>query len=260
MLTEAQVSKIASLVRAKTAEPFAFLADARVVYYSVGPRPILSLIQGVYDHHSKDARRILRSRIFSTEKMTESEYGMLKVAAKRATAPIVPGVGGLVDSELKFLKPLPTPPLISFDELSTPVRELIGRREFMDAAFQMAEEIPRNAEMYLSDRKVAAILIAEDGSFITASRNSNAKNRTRHAEMNLVQGLLPKRIPAGAALYVTLKCCKMCAAMIWENAEDQKNLRVIFGENDPGPSARNTIFARLAPGVESQAPAAWRKI
>ena len=117
----------------------------------------------------------------------------------------------------------------------------------MNAAFKIAEEIPRTGKLYECDRKVAAVLIAADGKFIAAARNANAKNRTRHAEVNLVQGLRTehgKSLPRGSKIYVTLKCCRMCAAAIWCDAEDIRSLHVYYGEDDPGPNARETILAR----------------
>ena len=37
----------------------------------------------------------------------------------------------------------------------------------------------------------------------------------------------------------------MCAAMIFDAAEDIRNFEVIYGEDDPGPNARNTVLEKI---------------
>jgi tRNA(Arg) A34 adenosine deaminase TadA len=247
VLSSEFVEQIAYDLTRENSQPVAFLADAQAILFSRGPRPILSLIQAVYDHRPDMARRILRARIFSTAAPTEACRGMIKVAAKRATAPVEPRDQHLsLDFKFREISPLPPPPLVLWDGLSENSKALLERKQPMAAAFQIATEIPRQENLYQSDRKVAAVLLSIDGDFIAASKNANAVNRTRHAELNLVQGLAAagKVLPRGARLYVTLKCCKMCAAAIWCGAEDIQSVRVIYGEDDPGPNARDSILLR----------------
>jgi tRNA(Arg) A34 adenosine deaminase TadA len=238
----------------KDSSAFAFLQADQVIFYSrentsqppFARSPVVNLIQAVYDFNPEHARRILRSRIFSTVDPSEMCLGMTKVSAKRLTAPIVPVNHG-IDAPFRFqeLLPILPPPLLEFDILTAESRQLIFEKRFMKSVIQIAQEIPKQAELYHSDRAVAAILISSSGEMLALARNSNAKNRTRHAEINLVQGFVAKysrKIPAGSQIFVTLKCCKMCAAAIWHCSEDPYSLQIFYDQDDPGPNARVTVF------------------
>lgn len=248
MLSTELVQQIAFHLASKGSGPVAFLADSQTIYYSRSENPVISLIQGVYDHRPEHARRILRARIFSTTALNEASHGMLKVAAKRATGP-VETVNHEMETPFEFreLKPDPPPPLVCETDLPPLCRQHLAEGRPMAAAFALDDEIPKREERYESDRKVAAILLDSDGRFIAAAKNANARNRTRHAEINLLQSLLAERAlrpPRGAKLYVTLKCCKMCAGMLANTAEDIRTNHIFYGANDPGPCARATFLDR----------------
>jgi tRNA(Arg) A34 adenosine deaminase TadA len=235
----------------------AFLQDAKVIYYSASENPVTSLIQGVYDHAPGHARRILRNRIFTNASLDEADRGMIKVAAKRATGSLLPVDLSLEHRfELRELFPSAPPAPLLENHLPPRVRDLLGAARPMSAAFALAEEIPKREERYDCDRKVAAVLLDADGSFIAAAKNANARNRTRHAEMNLLQGLRAQNktgLPRGARIYVTLKCCKMCAGMITREAEDIRTNLVFYGADDPGNMARSTCLDRGA-GIQALLP------
>ena len=179
---------------------------------------------------------------------------MLKIAAKRATGPILPVNHGLESSfEFRELTPAPPLPLLGETDLPALAREYLAQGRPMAAAFALTEEIPKLKERYESDRKIAAVLLDSNSKFIAAAKNANARNRTRHAEINLLQGLAHERkskLPAGARLFVTLKCCKMCAGMLALTAEDIRTNHVYYGADDPGPGARATYLDRH-PGLQS---------
>jgi tRNA(Arg) A34 adenosine deaminase TadA len=231
--------------------PFAFLQADSVIYYSTPTShrsSVVSLIQAVYDHHPAQARRVLRSRIFSTETPTEACLGMVKVAAKRLTAPISPASSSLSEpTSMPFVRliPLEPPALLRLDQLNPEAQRLLNEKKFMSAARLLSQEIPKQAKLYRSDRAVAAVLVSPQEKVLAIAVNSNAQNRTRHAEINLIQGYLNEvgeKIPAGSRIYVTLKCCKMCAAAIWQASENPFSLRIFYGQDDPGPCARLTVF------------------
>jgi len=215
-------------------------------YFSRGEWPVMRLIQGIYDLEPAQARRILRARIYSNVTPSEAELAMVKVAAKRLSAP----VAFLPNEKIQYLEvqPASAPIPLRDENLPAEIRELLDRREFMRAALGLARQIPRRAQLYESDRPVAALLVDREGRLIGAAVNSNAQNRTRHAEMNLIQGLLgdkpagTKILPRGSRIYVTLKCCKMCAALIWCAAENASEIRVLYAQDDPGPNARSTVL------------------
>jgi tRNA(Arg) A34 adenosine deaminase TadA len=90
---------------------------------------------------------------------------------------------------------------------------------------------------------VAALLVSAEGRVLGAGLKSRGPNRTLHAESALVLEHLARRrapIPRGARLYTTLKCCRMCAAMLAAAAEDGPAIAVFYGENDPGRLATGT--------------------
>ena len=142
MLSSELVEQIAFHLTRGDAAPVAFLADGQVILYSRGTRPILSLIQAVYDDRPDMARRILRARIFSTAPSSEACHGMIKVAAKRATAP-VESKDHHLPLDFKFLEisALPPPPLLLWDGLPENSRALLERQQPMAAAFEIAAEI-----------------------------------------------------------------------------------------------------------------------
>ena len=99
-------------------------------------------------------------------------------------------------------------------------------------------EIPR----YEKSRAVAAVLVTGETAWAMAL-NQNVTNRTLHAEMILIQNwwrIQQCPLPRNTKLYVTLQCCRMCAAAILHATENPSDIEVIYGEEDPGPMAKNT--------------------
>lgn len=248
------------------AEDLAFLKDGSTLFYATQPlKPsiaphsaIIDLIQGIYEKFPDDARRILRNRIYSTlDEPSLMCTQMIKVAAKRMT----PGVRELpfpVSESMKVFK-------VTSDFANPPDLNLLKQVEsmnawsmtphthedFMKLAFQIASWPDLNPAPI--QRQVAAILVtsepnSEKTTILAACRNTNAKNKTLHAEVNLVQSLYQETgqiIPANSRIYTTLKPCRMCASMIWCCASDRTSLEVFYGADDPGPHARDLVLPPL---------------
>jgi tRNA(Arg) A34 adenosine deaminase TadA len=64
---------------------------------------------------------------------------------------------------------------------------------------------------------------------------------TSHAEVNLLE-LWARPLPAGSRVVSTLKPCRMCAGLVWDQAEDRRHVLVVYGEDDPGRGARATVL------------------
>jgi hypothetical protein len=204
---------------------------------------VSDLIQGIWAENPALARKILRNRIYSTETQPrEMDHAMIKVAAKRASF-------GLSADELeacfgnrKAWITLSPPPPPSFDCPPGLARDpMSSLRHWLDQQDPQSTQGPR----YIRNRRVAAALISNEGFLLGSALNSNAHDRTRHAEVNLIQSwwLREKRpIPPGTQLYVTLRCCRMCAALLWEACEDPWSLKVYWLEDDPGPLAQETLL------------------
>src|SRR5687768_11802879 len=91
-MEDALIEQIAFELKRGAPGDVAFLASGVRVWYArySGPRaaprsPVVDLVQAVYDHDPGMARKILRSRIYSTAKATEMCHGIVRVAAKRLT-------------------------------------------------------------------------------------------------------------------------------------------------------------------------------
>lgn len=216
---------------------------------------ITVLIQGIYDLDPEFARKILRKKIQHTGQATEMCRGMVKVAAKSLTR--LQSQNPELDLHLPEgdsvheIIPLsaPTQPRLLHQEpdLSPLFTSSASRspEAWLQRSAELATQVCLRAERFESDRPVAAILVSAEGIVLAAARNTNSRNRTLHAEVNLLQSYherCKRPIPAGASLYVALKPCKMCAGMIWECAEDLNSLRVFYGQDDPGSMAKATVL------------------
>lgn len=228
-------------------------AGSRILYArydgpAKAPRSaIVDLIQGVYDHDPRMARKLLRARIQSTAPATEMCLGMVRVSAKRLEAPVAPIDHGLIaPQERLLLLPGPTPALLE------PQACLLDESSLMERALSLKDLVARQEFRYRSDRPIAALLVSREGEILAQALNANADNRTRHAEVNLIQayyGRTGRLLPRGARLFVTLKSCKMCAAMIWHCSENVRELEVVYAEEDPGPHGARTV---LNPGTHER--------
>ncbi|MEO7164041.1 MAG: Bd3614 family nucleic acid deaminase [Bdellovibrionia bacterium] len=233
---------------------------------------IVQLIQGIYDTHPDQAHTILRNRIYTNAALTEMCHGMIRVAAKRVTGELHPTNHGISPSTEYLGKEtleIPERRLSAqqefpqqFDGFQTFIEKLSSspasptqdsHEQFMRAAIKLRDLIPRHeGPRYLSQRPIAALLVSETHQVLAWGTNSNSKNKTLHAEINLVQSFQSKmggKLPRGSRIYTTLKPCKMCAGMIWTAAEDIRSITVYFLEDDPGPFAKLTV---LNPGTHER--------
>jgi len=223
-----------------------------------GLRPfsaVLNLIQGIYESEPTMARKILRHRIFTTSAHSARDSGAVKVAAKSVNWSVKPQENAQMQALLLSEMPLQW---IQIQE-SNPPKNLSGsplrfertdvlrsHAEYFRLTHRLSRMIKREGgALYRMARPVAAILVSDAGEILCASVNTNSQNRTRHAEMNLVQRYFldtGSLIPPGAKIYTSLKPCKMCAGIIHDSAADPASLEVLYWEDDPGPMAQNTVL------------------
>ncbi len=209
---------------------------------------ITDLIQGIWSHYPAQARKILRNRILTTiARPDPMERGMVKVAAKRLTADL-----GRDDIRQRLdpdqsrtwvqLHPPAPPALASWAHEQNP------QDWIMSMLAQPEDDSTR--PRYERDRAVAAVLISREGRPLAAAVNTNALDRTRHAEVNLLQGWWEreqKPLPPGCRILVSLQCCRMCAGMIWRMATEPLQIHVDYMQKDPGPMAQGTILQARSP-------------
>ncbi|RYZ67719.1 MAG: hypothetical protein EOP09_10575 [Proteobacteria bacterium] len=97
------------------------------------------------------------------------------------------------------------------------------------------------------DRDIACLLLDASDNLLAFGLNSNSKNKTLHAEVNMVQRFFQetgRKIPAGAKIVTTRKPCRMCAGMIYEWSDAPNTLQILYGEDDK--SSKNTVLEGVA--------------
>ncbi len=238
------------------AEDYAWVCHADTVYFSRFPKGLMGpssatvkLIQFLFDEFVDQSFFILRNRIFSTAVLSKMCEGMVQLAAKRATGGILPQDHGLKlefqwkeigSAETHFLKSQHLENI----EWKSPayVFDALEAHYFLD---NLLAKIPRGDIRHVFNRPIAALICDSNGKLLSWSANSNSKNKTLHAEILALQKYFENsgmKIPVGAKIYVSLKPCRMCAAMIAQMAEDPDHLEVIYFKDDPGPLAQNTAL------------------
>ncbi|KAB8028115.1 Bd3614 family nucleic acid deaminase [Fluviispira multicolorata] len=235
---------------------FAFIIYNETIYYakySLFPKKphsaITVLIQGIYNQYPDTSLKILRNKIYTNYCPTEMCRGMLKVAAKR----------------MSFLKVIHNQNIliqypkieVNYNNLGQSLeKEIIdihthftlhnkNNIDFMKISDCLSKQIKIENEKYESSRQVASILVDANGNIISVGLNENSRNKTMHAEVNMIQkyySVFNKPLPKGSSIFTTLKPCKMCAGMIWNCAENIFELNLYYLHKDNGSMAKSTVL------------------
>lgn len=234
---------------------WAFLIHKGIVYFAgqlpaEGPRPTsaaLKLLQGIFDHHRDLSFFLLRSRIFLSDPPGPMEKGFIDLVAKRSS--VVEGeLTGALDAGLLWNEVVPLADEYYETKLPTSsgtltARTLTTEGEITQALAELEAQIPRGDVLHDYSRPIGAILTSGDGNVIGHALHSGAINKTRHAEIDLIQGLFRGgfRPTKGEryTLYVSLKPCRMCAGT-WAEVFTGFDLQVRYLREDPGTKARGT--------------------
>lgn len=242
----------------------AFVEHQGVLYYAhfreraLAPSSALvKLLQGIFDTHMDLSFFILRQRIYTTETLSEMCKGMLKVVAKRATSNVMPGDHGFSPMNLRFCEVGAKEDLLfpvqkisrqntrETEEISAMLTEHGDPWQRLEMTSLLASSVPRGTIRHDYNRDIAAVLVGPEGHCLSYGINSNALNKTLHAEVNLVQRLYQEtgqRIPNGSKLYSTHKPCKMCSGMLHDWCEDPGSLEVYYRYHEKGRLSRVTIL------------------
>ncbi|MGZ3792682.1 MAG: Bd3614 family nucleic acid deaminase [Bdellovibrio sp.] len=249
-------------------EPYhvAFVEHNNTIYYSFYPRnceapssAIVKLLQGVFDKFLDQSFFILRNRIYTTAALSEMCRGMVKVVAKRVTEQVSPRYSSIeLNQELMYQEigdrhdiviPMAQQSDIEqqqiFEKISTQNFSVKSISELAKFADRLAKEVPRGEILHDHDRNIAAVLLDKNSSVLSYGMNSNSKNKTLHAEVNMVQKFYKeqgRRIPKDSVIFCTHKPCKMCSGMIYDWSEDPKSLRIYYTHEEKGVLSRNTIL------------------
>jgi hypothetical protein len=208
---------------------------------------VVKLVQGLFDRYWDQSFFLLRKRIFTTASLTSFDRGMVRVAAKRVSGPVDFSAEELkkpldfecvaLPSEPVFRSRLPQKEIQIFPGFLRTPEEIQDRIEFLKA------QVERGEVLHDFNRAVAAVLLSREGQVLAEAVHGGSLNKTLHAEIRLCQNFflsVGTRFPEGARLIVSLKPCRMCAAMVARMAENVADFKAIYLEDDPGSLARNT--------------------
>lgn len=271
MLVEKRAEQIAFFLlrsRREVQRDLAFIEHDGTVYYSLFPSydkapssAVVKLLQGLFDHFVDQSFFILRQRIYATSILSEMCRGMIKVVAKRATEGILPVNHGLdlflkfceVGSEKEVFAPIQLlnyENRTSLEEIQQWIEEALPESvtDFLEIAGRLAHRVPRGEVLHDHDRRIAALLVDKNQRVIGYGINSNSRNKTLHAEVNLIQRFFReqcgKMMPEGSILYSTHKPCKMCAGMIYHWSQEPKSIQVFYSNEEKGILSRQTVLDR----------------
>ena len=207
--------------------------------------PLTSLIEGIWNSFPEQALALLRERIYSNTPLTPACEGMIKVAAKRAS---------LIDEydfktqiqefkgSVRFVIPQSSKAIFSSE---MDLNSLFSEAELIQLVLNLKSKAISSSNRPESSRAVGAVLLNADHELISLAWNTNAINKTHHAEFNLVRAYREKYfdlIPDHSTLWVSLKPCAMCAGQLFLNMARPETLKIIYLEDDPGPLSKNSIF------------------
>ncbi len=242
---------------------WAFLIHQGVVFFA-GYRPVdcfagdwpaegrptsavLKLLQGIFDRHRDHSFFLLRSRIYLSDPPGPMEKGFIDLVAKRFSVVEGEAVGRL-EGPLEWREVVPLEDEYYETQLPTSTGQLTQRslrteEEIVAALGELEAQIPRGDVLHDYSRPIGAILTRGEGEVVGHALHSGAINKTRHAEIDLIQGLFragfTPRKDERYTLYVSLKPCRMCAGT-WAEVFTGFDLQVRYLRDDPGTKARGT--------------------
>ena len=211
--------------------------------------PILGLLWGVYETLGTEAFRAVRQRLLLDYPPTLRCLSAIKVGAKR-WRPLEEGedppLSTLSHPLCPLLDTLTDEAFAPFAATAFPIR-VVGQKD--ERAFLEMRRLDSTGSgpRHTSHRPVHAALISSDGSVLFEARNTNALNKMRHAEVNLLLGWHARTgmpFPAKSHVVVSLKPCRMCSSLLFEATKkaNEGPIRVHYLEEDPGPHARGTCY------------------
>jgi tRNA(Arg) A34 adenosine deaminase TadA len=225
--------------------------------------PALALIYGLYEHFGTAAHFALRKPLVLDYPPTSRCLAGIKVGAKRwKEAPSV----ATPTSEMFSVRSHPCfPPLPAQSEVfwHEPVCYegfLQDESHAAEALFARMAQFQSSGPLHARHRNVHAFLVAADGRILLEARNTNAVNRMRHAEVNLLHAWWARMgspPPCDAWVAVSLKPCRMCAALLFEatRREGRAPIAIRYLEDDTGPLAARTAYE-----IEPEARGRMRRI
>lgn len=246
--------------QAPSAGHWAWLVSEKKIFWTEGvPTPyrpssaIVKLIQFLFEERIDQSFFLLRNRLFTTASATAMDQGMVKLAAKRMTAAILPLDHQISLAEYEWIQVAPINDWFLQSQHAQAVKpsafkKIKSEAEALSVLKELEAQVSRGEVLHDFNRPIAVVITDADGNILGQSVNANFKNKTLHAEVRAIQEIFKKwqmPLPPGTCIYVSLKPCQMCAAMIAQASENPSSLKVYFCQDDPGIRAKNTVFDQL---------------
>ena len=232
-------------------EPMAWVEEGDFLYWSrsshsVFESSVIRLITGIYQRDPRWARRIVRNRIFTTEALTESSWGTVKVAARRVDF----SVRALKSGASHSVEIVPSRGSADQPLNDTVEKVLLGwRGGSEDDVWKILDRmiaVAQSWESRILALPVAAVLVDSEERILSWGVNSAWDYRTEHAETNLIRRWYAKGCPGvPEKLWVTRKSCKMCSGWIWDafaGPAGVPTVQVCYRDPDEGPLAKTTVL------------------
>jgi len=217
---------------------------------------VFRLVGAVYESEPGQAHRCLRRRIYTNTEPNEAERAVVRVAAGKIGLAVEDDKWAVWLAETHWLDDVADRIATLYNqrsELALPHVQAVSPTRVARALDDMVRSFPRDVDVKRAeqDRPLAAALLNPAGTAVLAARNTAGRNKTRHAEVNLLglaeaADLLP--LGEGWLVVTTLSPCKMCAALLVAAFERPGIARVRYLELDHGKLARDTALDRLEDG------------
>jgi hypothetical protein len=185
--------------------------------------PVFQLIHAVSTLYQANSQHILRNRIYANYELSTLCLASVKLIAKRFSTETESEYSARKNQEVLNRKLID---LSQFNWLDYKFDELQCLNRFHKSVW---------AQAFDSEKKV-----------IVRSVNSGGSAKILHAELNIARELQLMGAagwPKVKKIVVSLKPCKMCAALLCEFVSNQKiSISVTYLQNDTGPMAQNTVL------------------
>ncbi len=164
--------------------------------------------------------------------------GMAKVAAKRLASVEKQTLQEVYRSFHGQKIEIAAPKALPFEDPSIP----LGMHLETDEVGRTLEKLLQHAS---GKTRVSALLAGPDHRLIAFSWSRTMVNRTSHAEAELVHNLFEsglREFPHGSTLWITLRPCAMCSAIIHSFCPGKNPFRIRFLAEDQGPFSKNSCL------------------